>query len=353
MSRYIGLDAHARSCTLAVVGPSGKHIRTDVVETNGQALVEYLKLIPRPRHLIFEEGTQSAWLYELLDPHVDDLVVTAVAPTSSRGQKSDAKDAFALAERLRLGKVERVVYKEVGPYGTLRELGRVHTKVVADHVRCLNRLKSLYRSRGIEIEKGSLWNADKRPELLGRLPPRMRSAAEVMFAESDALGELRKRTEKELTEEAKKHTLSRLLRTCPGMGPIRVALLLAIVVSPHRFRSRRQFWAYCGLGIVMRSSSDWMQDKSGKWVRAKIPLCRGLNRNHNHTMKWIFKGAATTVITGLPKEKMHADYQRTLAAGTKPNLAKLTLARKIAATVLSMWKNQEAYDSTKRRSQDP
>ena len=49
MTRYIGLDAHAKSCTFTVLGPSGKHLRTDVVETNGQALVEYVKLIPRPR----------------------------------------------------------------------------------------------------------------------------------------------------------------------------------------------------------------------------------------------------------------------------------------------------------------
>jgi hypothetical protein len=33
-----------------------------------------------------------------------------------------------------------------------------------------------------------------------------------------------------------------------------------------------------------------------------------------------------------------------LSAGTKPNLAKLTLARKIAATALVMWKREEKYD---------
>jgi hypothetical protein len=36
--------------------------------------------------------------------------------------------------------------------------------------------------------------------------------------------------------------------------------------------------------------------------------------------------------------------------GTKPPMAKLTLARRIAATVLSMWKNQEAYDPEKHRT---
>ena len=39
-----------------------------------------------------------------------------------------------------------------------------------------------------------------------------------------------------------------------------------------------------------------------------------------------------------------ADYQRRLQAGIKPNLAKLTLARRIAAIVLSMWKHEEVYD---------
>ena len=33
MDRYIGLDAHASSCTLAVVGPSGKRLGSLVVRT--------------------------------------------------------------------------------------------------------------------------------------------------------------------------------------------------------------------------------------------------------------------------------------------------------------------------------
>ena len=42
--------------------------------------------------------------------------------------------------------------------------------------------------------------------------------------------------------------------------------------------------------------------------------------------------------------------ERMVAAGMKPNLAKVTLARKIAATALAMWKKKEAYDPNKRTS---
>ena len=64
MERYIGVDAHGTSCTFGVIGPSGRKLRNDVVETNGAALVSHLRSIPGRKHLCLEEGTQSAWLYE-------------------------------------------------------------------------------------------------------------------------------------------------------------------------------------------------------------------------------------------------------------------------------------------------
>jgi transposase len=57
-----------------------------------------------------------------------------------------------------------------------------------------------------------------------------------------------RRAERAMLEEAGRHRISRILDTAPGMGPIRVAQLLPIVITPHRFRTKRQFWAYCGSG---------------------------------------------------------------------------------------------------------
>ena len=57
-------------------------------------------------------------------------------------------------------------------------------------------------------------------------------------------------------------------------------------------------------------------------------------------------------MTQLESELLHHDYKRLLAAGTKPNLAKLTIARKLAAIALSMWKSKEKYDPTKHRKQE-
>ena len=91
MERYIGMDVHAASRTLAITSEKGRKLKDFPVETNGQALVEAVRMIPGHRHWVFEEGLQSAWLYETLRPHVDDLVVAGI--TQSRGPKSDKRDA--------------------------------------------------------------------------------------------------------------------------------------------------------------------------------------------------------------------------------------------------------------------
>jgi transposase len=349
MKRYIGLDVHAASTTFAVLAADGKRLGNHVVETNGQVLVEQLKTIPGEKYVCLEEGAQSAWVYEILSPHAKEVAVIMVP--ESRGQKDDERDAVKLGDMMRTGAIKNRVFKEVGQFKTLRELGRAHMMVVQDVVRVQNRIKALYRSRGVSVAGKPAYSEAGRESLLKELPEAALGAAKTLYAQYDAVEQIRRQAEKQLVKESHRHPISRILETCPGLGPIRVAQLIPIVVSPMRFRTKRQFWSYCGLGIVMRSSSDWVPKKDGGWTRAEVKKTRGLNLNHNHVLKNIFKGAAMTVTTQLKIEPMHQDYQRLLAAGTKPNLAKLTIARKLAAIALTMWKSKEKYDPTRRRKQ--
>ena len=346
MDRYVGLDAHPTSCTFAVMGPSGKRLKSMVVETNGAALVEAVKSIRGRVHLCLEEGTQSAWLHELLSPHVAELVV-AVAP-ENKGPKDDLRDAWARADDLRTGSIKTRVYKAPLHLAALRNAVRGYGFAVRDVVRAMNRLRSVFVSRGIAVDDG-IYKVKGRVRWLAKLTPPHRRLAEWLGRQLDQLVPLREQAEQWLLEEAKTHPIIRTLRTAPGMGPIRTAQVVAITVDPHRFRTRRQYWSYCGFGIVRRSSSDWVQGKDGRWARSQVQQTRGLTRKRHPLLKSVFKGAATTVITQLPDHPLHKDNERMLAAGIKPNLAKLTLARKVAATVLSMWKHREAYDPQRRR----
>ena len=90
-----------------------------------------------------------------------------------------------------------------------------------------------------------------------------------------------------------------------------------------------------------------MESQDGGWVRAQTYQTRGLTRKRHPVLKAIFKGAATSVIEQLPQDPLHQHYERMLVSGIKPNLAKLTVARRVAAIVLAMWKHQEVYDPQK------
>ena len=55
----------------------------------------------------------------------------------------------------------------------------------------------------------------------------------------------------------------------PFLGPIRAATLIARVQTPHRFRSKRQFWAYCGLALETREQRRLSYFQEGQLVRCK------------------------------------------------------------------------------------
>ena len=78
--------------------------------------------------------------------------------------------------------------------------------------------------------------------------------------------------------------------------------------------------------------------------RSKKPhRFRGLNRNCNHDLKNIFKGAAAKASIGAGS--FHDFYQGLLMKGRKPAMARLTLARKIAAITLIIWEKGVSFDA--------
>jgi transposase len=345
VDRYIGLDAHSSSCAVAVIGPSGKRLACHVVETNAKALVQILQSIPKDRHLCLEEGPLAGWLYEVLERHVQELVVTGVP--QSRGPKSDKRDAFTLAERLRIGAIPTRVYKRRGTFTRLVYLAKAYRALVLDSVRVQNRLKSLMRSRGVRVTGGTVYSTTGRAAYLEQLPAAVRPAADFFYRQYDHLGTLREEAQQEMIVEARKHAVFRYVRTCPGFGDVRTAQLLPIVVTPYRFPSQRDFRSYCGLAVITRTSSDWVRTRTGQWIKAPVQQTRGLNKNCNHVLKDIFKGAALTIVAQAGDEPLHQHYQSLLAGGTKPNLARLTIARQIAAIALALWRNKEVYDPKK------
>ena len=74
-SKYIGMDVHKESISIAVMNSVGKVVMECVIATKASILLQFIHGLRGDLHVTFEEGTWAAWLYDLLKPHVTEVVV--------------------------------------------------------------------------------------------------------------------------------------------------------------------------------------------------------------------------------------------------------------------------------------
>jgi len=344
--KYAGLDVHQATTVIVVREESARVIARAILPTDAMALTEFFRSMRGSVHVTFEEGTQAQWLYDLLVPLVERVVVCNRRETRRQGNKSDWHDAEDLAELLRRNAV-RPVYHDRAPHGAeLKELARTYVNLVEDSTRVMARLKALYRARAIPTRGHAVYSPRQRATWMAQLPAgAVAFRADALYAELDVLQRVRGTARAALIRAARRHPAWSVLRAIPFLGPVRVALLLGFLGTPWRFRTKRNLWAYAGLAVTTRITAEYQLEGRTPVRRRRTPLTRGLNRNHHRLVKAIFKSAATaaTVRPGGLQEF----YHRLVAGGMREELARVTLTRKLAALTLRLWKTGEAYDPAK------
>jgi transposase len=276
-TKYIGMDVHKESISIAVRNAVGKIIMESVIETKASMILEFVEGLRGDVHVTLEEGTWSAWWYDLLKPRVTRLVVCDPRRNAllQEGNQNDRVDARKLAELLQNN--------------------------------------------------------------------------QLRYQQLDALRSLRQGVRRELLLESKKNRAWKRLCQIPSIGPIRAAVLLGILQTPHRFRTKRQLWTYSGLGIEVHSSADHEAVKGQLRRKKKHVEIRGLNENCNHELKNLFKGAA--VVASTKPGPFKEFYAALLVKGMRPEMARLTLARKVATIVLIIWKRGVCFDANHLKPQ--
>ncbi len=342
--KYIGMDVHQATISVAVMDASGQLIMECLLETKAATMVEFMQGLRGTLAVTFEEGTSAAWLHDLLKPHVSRLVVCdpRKAALLKDGSKSDRIDARKLAELLRTNQLTPVYHEDHG-VRTLKELGRSYLTITKDVTRVMNRIKALYRSWAIPCSGTTVYAPRHRAQWLAKIvEPGVRVRAEHLYQQLDSLQPVRLAARRELLRESQKHAAVKRLRQIPSIGPIRAALLVALLQTPHRFRTKRQLWAYRGFAVETHDSGEY------RYVRGKLQrnreriTVRGLNANHNKDLKNLFKSAAISASTR--PGPLHDFYRARVGQGMRPTMARLTLARKIAAVTLIIWKKGVSFD---------
>ena len=198
--KYIGLDVHKEATTVAVRNGAGKLIMESIIETKARTLLDFLDGLRGELHITLEEGTWATWLYDVIKPHVRNIVVCNPRRNAllKEGSKNDRVDARKLSKLLRAGLLRPVYHGENG-LRTLQELARTFQVVSKDLQRVMNRIKALYRAWGIPCTGTQVYGQRHREQWLKKIHEAgVRRRAELFYQQLDELQALRRTVRGEL-----------------------------------------------------------------------------------------------------------------------------------------------------------
>jgi transposase len=188
-AKYIGMDVHQATISVAVLDSGGKLVMEAILETKSETILQFIHGLRGSLHMTLEEGTCAAWLHDLLKPHVSQVLVCDPRKNAliKAGNKSDRIDARKLADLLYLNKLNPVYHGETG-IRLLKEAARSYLALTRDTTRVMNRLKALYRSWVIPCAGQRVYAARYRSEWLAQITETgVHRRAEIYYQQLDAL----------------------------------------------------------------------------------------------------------------------------------------------------------------------
>src|SRR6266446_6189715 len=144
-TKYIGMDVHKESISIAVRNSAGKVVMECVIETKASMILQFIDGLRGDVYVTFEEGTWAAWLYDLLKPHVTKVLVCDPRRNAllQEGNQNDRVDARKLAELLQNNQLRSVYHGDHG-LRTLKELVRSYLTITKDLSRVMTRVKEFW-----------------------------------------------------------------------------------------------------------------------------------------------------------------------------------------------------------------
>lgn len=328
---HIGLDVHVDTTAISVRDGRGVIVKRSIVPTTSAAIKSALKSVRGRMRIVCESGCLAAWIRDLLESRMREVIVCDRRRTklSSSGAKTDRIDADRLSELSRMNRMH-VVHVPRGELALLRRYALHYERMLRERSRVIQRLRSLFFECAVRV-RSPRHAPDKVP--LARLTrPGARYVARAYQRQLAVATELVNEARIAMVSLAQTLPGFSILITVPYVGEIRAAQIIAIAGEPSRFRSVRAFWSYGGLGLVQRVSSEHRVE-NGRAVREEktraIKLLVG-----QPLLKRVLRDIA--LHASLRRGYFKDVYDAHIARGKSPAIARIALARKIAAIILAV-----------------
>lgn len=331
----VGIDLHKDTLTACTFCRCCGEIsyRKIACKCRGQ-IVDYFTALPRPHTVAIEAVGFYRWLWEMLEPVVDELVLADAMQAralAGRRLKTDREDAFNIAELLAAGRLP-TSYAPPMEVQLLRDLTRHRNGFSRQHARVLCRVKSIM-------------NANNRPG-----PARMQSDGLIRYLKAQgaklperhvamlwncvdqlALTERQiaqaERSIKEVIERETFADVYGILTSFPGVALVTAATIIGEVGDFARFTHRKAIARFAGLNPTVYASGG--KQRTGHIAKAGSPHLR-----------WVLQQAAWTAIR--TDEEVKFIFLR-IAKRSGRKAAAVAIARKLLTWMWYAVRQGESY----------
>lgn len=336
MSRSLGLDVHQATLYVTVLDFPAGTIERDEIPVEEKALRAFEERLRPDDRLALEATTNSYYFYHRLRPRVAEVVIAnpiKMRPWLAQEDKSDRNDSFWLALLNQFRCLPRVWIPEEETEQDRRLLSH-RADLVQEQTRCLNRIRSLLASSGLQSPASDLRGRDCRELVLrlrNRLPAAQRLILDSLLGQLDSLAKRLEPVNAMIAVRADSRPEVTLLMTIPGLDQLLSLSILSAVGTIERFPEAKSLVKYSGLSPRENSSG-------GKSRRS------GIRKAGSRRLRWAVTQAAVTLVKR--PGRLRNLYRRLKRKGE--NLAMAACARKLLVWIWHILKTGEAY-----RDRDP
>ena len=335
---YTGLDVGSNSCHVVALDKDGTVVADRKFLTSETNLIAAVETLQGEVRVHLEASELTGWIRSVLQPHVARVVVShpkTNAWITKDPLKRDQRDAFKLADLLRMNRVHEVYYPATDDRRLFKQLVQHYEDLTRSQAQLKVRIKARLRQQGLIVRGDAIYRPMHRERWLQPLSsPLMREAIQQLYGLLDRTHEAQQAARGLLRREATRYVEIARFMGVPGVGLIGACRFSAYVQTPHRFSTKRKLWRYCRLGITDRPSD-------GK------PLgYRALDWSGNGCLKDRTRTAFLGAMRARTDNVLKRTYRASLAHTQNPVHARLTTQRKLVAMLRAMWKGGTAYQDT-------
>jgi transposase len=338
---FIGVDLHRSVIQVCVLNAAGKVVAED--RYRGESLAEGLTVVEcicryRGARVAVEALGMNRWFVNALRERGCDVVVANAAKLNLKmlGKKTDRRDAYEIARRLRLGDIDKnaTTYYPTDEEHGVRKLLRVRHHFVDQRLQLTNQIRAIFVAYRMPSPKGTLYSKRslkwlrELTSVSGLLATCLRELVDSLVSTQASI----ERLGKEIAKEAKSSkAASTAMDTLPSVGPQTAVTLIAELGDAKRFRNAKAVASYAGLVPRVANSAD----KSHHGA---------ITKQGNSELRWITIEWAVRLLT------TNADVRRWAAPRLRKahkNKVRTALARRLLIGVYVMLKRGEEFSLKK------